>query len=93
MRIRFGARTWRLDFLSGQLAKPPAGQQVINRPDQILHVNNQHWPAVFKYRRAINIGHFSQSCIKRGHAEVALTQEPFDDHAKAMAAIAGYHHG
>ena len=77
--------------MSGKLAEPAAGEQVVDRADQVLDVDDQHRPAVFEHRGAIDIGHLAQPRIQRRDAQVALAQEPVDHHAEAMAAVAGNH--
>src|SRR5262249_46342927 len=78
---------------SSELAEPAAGEQVVDRADQILDVYNENGPAIFEHRRAVEVGYLAEPGIQRRDAEVALTQESVDDHAESVAAIAGDHHG
>ncbi len=74
-----------------QLLDPAAAEQVVDRADQVLDVDDQNRPAVLEHRRAIEVGNLAQPGIEGRDAEVALAQEPINHDPEAVAAIAGDH--
>jgi hypothetical protein len=69
------------------VAEPLAAEQVVDRPDQILDVDDQDRPAVVEDRRAVDVGRFVEPGIERPDFEITLAEKLVDDQSEPRPAI------
>jgi hypothetical protein len=74
-------------------SQPAAHQQTVDRPHEIVHVDDQHRVAVLEERGTVDVGYRAEAWIERPHLQVPLAQERIDDHAELLAAVADDDHG
>ncbi len=67
--------------------EPTAAEQVVDRPDEVLDVDDQHRRAVLQHRGAVDVRHLAEPGVERADVQVTLAQESLDDHAEAVAAV------
>ena len=77
---------------AGRRPEPAVAQQVVDRPDQVLDVDDQDRPAVVQDRGAVDVGRLAEPRVERPDLEVALAEERVDDHPEPVAPVAHHDH-
>ena len=68
--------------------QPPAGRQLVHRPNHVLGVDNQHGRAVLHERAGGNVLDLAELRVERLHDQFALAEKAVDDETVRMVLVA-----